>query len=219
MTLTNTIHPDWFLPSLQQAVREPKHVLGKNDFLKLLLVELQNQDPLSPINEKEMIAQLTQFTTLEQLIEIGDSLQSIAGIARENQLLQYSNFIGKTVSWEKYDPATEEVDGGSGKIVSIEFSESSPLFTLEDGTALSVDHIVEIRATTKGAEHPLAQASRLIGYYVEAEVDGETISGIVQSVALKDGTIEYQLQDDAVTKVCEEEIVLIATEKPFLEEG
>lgn len=218
MTLTNTIDSSWFLPSLQ-APREPKQVLGKDDFLKLLLVELQNQDPLSPLNEREMIAQLTQFTTLEQLLGMNESLQFISGIALENHLLQYSHLIGKVVAWEKYDETTGESLSGTGKIVSIEVSHNGPVFTLDDGTEIEMVNIKEIKTAVDEEKHILARASRLIGYFVEARRDDEFISGTIQAVLMKDGKIEFQLQGDSITTVHEEDLVLIAREKPANKEG
>jgi len=53
--------------------------LGKDDFLQLLVTKMQNQDPLSPMEDEAFIAQLAQFSTLEQMNNISD------GIATSNQ--------------------------------------------------------------------------------------------------------------------------------------
>lgn len=210
MALSNTIDPNWLLSSVQQKQREPKNILNKDDFLKLLLVELQNQDPLSPVDEKEMMAQLTQFTSLEQLIGIKEALDSVVVIAKENQLLKFSGFIGKQVFWERFNDELEELEKSSGKIISIEFSDYGPIFTLDNGSTISPDDIVEVRDISFEEESPLVKASRLIGYHVTAQIDGETITGIIQSVSMKNGSVSYHLADDANTIIQEKDIIAIS---------
>ena len=55
----------------------PKGEMGKDAFLKLLVAQLRNQDPLSPSDGKEMAAQLAQFTSVEQLQAANDTLAQI----------------------------------------------------------------------------------------------------------------------------------------------
>lgn len=60
--------------------------MGKDDFLKLLVTQLRNQDPLSPMDGTEFAAQLAQFSTVEQLIEINSKLQASTEAAASNAL-------------------------------------------------------------------------------------------------------------------------------------
>jgi flagellar basal-body rod modification protein FlgD len=62
--------------STQDPLRDPTRVLGKDDFLRLLTVQLQHQDPLTPMENQDLIAQLAQFSSLEQLENINANLQS-----------------------------------------------------------------------------------------------------------------------------------------------
>ncbi len=76
-------------------------VLGKDDFLQLLVSQLRNQDPMNPADPKEMAAQLAQFSAVEQLINIGDELK--AQSAGNDSLIQSINastaaqLLGKSV--------------------------------------------------------------------------------------------------------------------------
>jgi flagellar basal-body rod modification protein FlgD len=60
--------------------------MGKDDFLKLLVTQLRNQDPLSPMDGTEFAAQLAQFSTVEQLIEINSKLEASTEAAAANAL-------------------------------------------------------------------------------------------------------------------------------------
>lgn len=52
--------------------------IGKDEFLKLLVAQLQNQDPLSPLKNEEFVAQLATFSSLEQLISINKAVQQLS---------------------------------------------------------------------------------------------------------------------------------------------
>lgn len=76
-------------------------VLGKEDFLKLLLTQVQNQDPLNPMEDKEFVAQLAQFSSLEQLQNVNsilkDSLGTNATLTRTMNTAAATSLIGKDV--------------------------------------------------------------------------------------------------------------------------
>jgi flagellar basal-body rod modification protein FlgD len=78
-----------------------KSLMQKDDFLKLLVAQLQNQDPLNPASNQEFAAQLAQFSSLEQLMEmnsaLGDNLQMSGFIANSVNNSIASTFIGKEV--------------------------------------------------------------------------------------------------------------------------
>ena len=71
--------------------------LGMDAFLQLLVTQLQYQDPLSPMDDKEFVAELAQFSSLEQLTEINTGIEKLSTIGQEQQLLGAVNFIGKTI--------------------------------------------------------------------------------------------------------------------------
>jgi len=74
-----------------------KAVLGKEDFLKLLVEQLKNQDPLNPMESTEFTAQLAQFSSLEQLTNMNESLEYSQLYQSSINNAQAVGFIGKTV--------------------------------------------------------------------------------------------------------------------------
>ncbi len=72
----------------------PLKTLGQEDFLKLLVTQLTNQDPLNPKQDTEFIAQMAQFSSLEQ----AKSMQAdIARLSNDQQFLQANSLLGRTV--------------------------------------------------------------------------------------------------------------------------
>ncbi len=61
--------------------------MGKDDFLKLLVTQLSHQDPLNPVEDKEFIAQMAQFSTLEQIQNLNKNVESLVG--ETNDLMLY----------------------------------------------------------------------------------------------------------------------------------
>ena len=84
-----------------------------NDFLKLLMTQLQNQDPTAPLDTNQFTQQLVQFTSVEQQINTNSSLTKLIEATQGNTLLQSSGLVGQTVN------ATSDqlsLQGGTGRI-------------------------------------------------------------------------------------------------------
>ena len=85
-----------------QAVSDAvKKTLGKDDFLKLLVTELQNQDPMQAMDNKEFVSQMAQFSSLEIMNNVSTAMANLQGeIAKQTQqslLVQGTALIGKQV--------------------------------------------------------------------------------------------------------------------------
>lgn len=90
--------------------------MGKDDFLKLLLVQLQQQDPLNPVMDHEFVAQMAQFSSLEQLLQMNNSLSQFVA---SQQYAQLGNLIGKEATI--IHPETGEEF--KGEITGVRFGE------------------------------------------------------------------------------------------------
>lgn len=77
-------------------------ILGKDDFLKLLTTELRYQDPLQPMDNKDFIAQMAQFSSLEQMNNVADAIEGLkaelTGQFQQSALTQGAVLIGKQVA-------------------------------------------------------------------------------------------------------------------------
>ena len=80
--------------SLVQNGRQTSNELGKDDFLKLLITQLSNQDPTSPMENTEFIAQMAQFSSLEQMTNMSSSFSKMASFINSSEA---ASTLGKTV--------------------------------------------------------------------------------------------------------------------------
>jgi len=74
-----------------------KQALGKDSFLKLLVTQLNNQNPLDPQDNSEFVAQLAQFSSLEGITTLNDTVTGIASNFSSSQALQASSLVGRSV--------------------------------------------------------------------------------------------------------------------------
>ncbi|MCC3376234.1 flagellar hook capping FlgD N-terminal domain-containing protein [Cohnella sp. REN36] len=88
------VWPNYSSGNVSKAAATPSKELGKDEFLKILVTQLKNQDPMQPMEDKEFISQMAQFSALEQTMNMASELHRLtqsAAIA--------SNLIGMQASW------------------------------------------------------------------------------------------------------------------------
>ena len=85
---------DTFNKSLAVNGRQAQQSLGKDDFLKLLITQLSNQDPTSPMDNTQFIAQMAQFSSLEQMTNMNQEFGKLNNMLVSSQAV---GTIGKTV--------------------------------------------------------------------------------------------------------------------------
>lgn len=115
--------------------------LGKDDFLQLLVVQLKNQDPLDPVKNEDFVAQLAQFSSLEQMISLNTNFETMLSL---QQLSQSSALIGRTISF--YD-----TDGNlsSGVVSEVQMGTDNLPYMVVGDWAVTIDQIVSVSATEK----------------------------------------------------------------------
>src|SRR5574344_119026 len=86
--------------------RTASQSLGKDDFLKLLITQLSNQDPTSPMENTEFISQMAQFSSLEQMTNMSTGFDRLSSMLTSNNAV---NTIGKTVDLNIGDAQTTGV--------------------------------------------------------------------------------------------------------------
>jgi flagellar basal-body rod modification protein FlgD len=97
-----------------QTAREAKgDNLGKSDFLLLLVTQFKYQDPLDPMDDKEFVAQLSQFSSLEQLMNLNTGMDSLAAATKDQQMMNAVSYIGKDIAASGSSVAKK--DGHVGK--------------------------------------------------------------------------------------------------------
>ena len=72
--------------------------VGKDEFLKMMIAQLKNQDPLNPLDGTDFTAQLAQFSSLEQLVNMNDQLQSVNLYQSSLNNAESVNLIGKEIT-------------------------------------------------------------------------------------------------------------------------
>lgn len=203
------INEGLYLSSLEKKKLEAKdQTMGKDQFLKLLIAQLQNQDPTKPMEDKEFISQMANFSSLEQMTNMATSFEKFASMQEQTALIQYNEFVGKEVKWDKMETVDgEEVaSNGKGIVETVKFKGGSVEFTLEDGTTLTPGNVSEVN---KGElQDSLQQASMMIGKKVSWMKEDDELESTVVSVSRKDGAIWLHTADEQ--RITADELIKIA---------
>lgn len=122
--------------------------LGQEEFLKLLMAQIKNQDPLNPMDDTQFVSQLATFSQLEQMINVNGTISKMAQNQIMSPVVQYSHLIGKEVSYYKFDDVTGKVVEPkkiiSSQVYAISEQEGFAVIELADGQKIYTDEIIKI---------------------------------------------------------------------------
>ena len=101
MNVTNATAGTTNTPAAGTASKtDPKNSLGQDAFLKILVTQMQHQDPMEPLKDTEFIGQMAQFTSLEQLTNLNKTMTQFVSNQGASSLADYAHLIGTSVKWE-----------------------------------------------------------------------------------------------------------------------
>jgi flagellar basal-body rod modification protein FlgD len=121
--------------------------LGQDAFMKLLVTQLQNQDPTSPTSNEQFITQLAEFSALEEMQGVNENLVALAllqqGNALMSQLTNSSALIGKSVKYS--DPVSGQETLGT--VGSVKIQDGEAVLRI-DGTDVPLGNVTEVTGDT-----------------------------------------------------------------------
>ena len=126
--------------------------LGQDAFFKLLITQLQNQDPLNPMEDREFISQMAEFSSLEKTEKLYSLLENKLS---SNQVIDNSNLIGKEI--------TANVEGVelSGVVNAVKSADDKVLAVLENGSEIEINRITQVKNIEASSETEAESKSNL----------------------------------------------------------
>ena len=143
---------------VSSASASQKMQLKTEDFIKMMITQLQNQDPLEPAKNEQLLAQMSQISQLQSSTSLTESLK---GMVLQNQIGSAAGLIGKSV--EGMDADNETV---TGLVTSIRVESDGVRLELDNGKTLPLDRVTSISPTVSAGA----------GASADAEADAEPVA-------------------------------------------
>ena len=124
-------------PTAAEQQTRQQGVLGKDDFLKLLIGQMQNQDPMNPSDPTQQMGEMTQFSILEQITNLGQSQQAAASNEYDQQAV---GLIGRTVTYANSDGST-----ATGLVQQVTFTSDGPTLTVDGVSGITPVTVTDVR--------------------------------------------------------------------------
>jgi flagellar basal-body rod modification protein FlgD len=124
------------------ASRTPQKVLGRDDFMKLLAVQFQMQDPMKPMEDTAFIAQTAQFSALDQSTTMANELTQMRA---DQQRVVANSYLGHRVTVANGDDATV-----TGDVTAVDNTGDSPRIVV-DGNSYSLSAVLRVEPSVTSA--------------------------------------------------------------------
>ena len=123
--------------------RVPTKTMGQAEFLKLLVTQMRNQDPLKPVSDTEFIAQMAQFTALEQTKEMTTDIQKLR---QSYALTQGTGLLGKEVKVATGE--NEDQVFTKGIVTDLEVNKDGDVSLIVNNQAYALDSVIAVNLGT-----------------------------------------------------------------------
>ncbi|MCY7867704.1 flagellar hook assembly protein FlgD [Bacillus spizizenii] len=138
-----SISSEYKLPEKTSTVTTSNSSLGKDEFLKILMTQVQNQDPFNPVDDKEFISQMATFSSLEQMMNMNKTMTQF--VENQDPFTSYVDWLGKEVSWTDGQSTTDK----TGTVSSVKHSKGSYYLILDDGTEINPWNVMSVAQSSK----------------------------------------------------------------------
>jgi len=174
------------------ADTESQQMLNTQDFLKILITELTNQDPFEPMNNQDLLNQISSIQQLESTQNMTKTFTGVAdkfdafmgqldGFLQRQQLSNATNMIGQFVSG-----TTESGQFSLGKVVGINLKGDNVLLELDTGEQIQLENMTRLGGT---------ESNDIVGALVAGvNTENEDVVGIVESIVINNNSVVLQLK-------------------------
>jgi flagellar basal-body rod modification protein FlgD len=170
--------------------------LGQQDFLELMVAQLQNQDPFQPMENGDFIAQMAQFSTVDGISELNTSMDSLVSSFGSNQLLDAASLIGREVL------SMRGAYSGSARTAAVDLPNGGPLQVRIQSADGSLAQVLDLGSRSAGMvdvnlpELPPGnyQVQAVLGSGAASQTLDVLMADRIQGVTLAAGGGQAQLQ-------------------------
>jgi flagellar basal-body rod modification protein FlgD len=165
--------------------------LGKDAFLQILVAQLQNQDPTQPMQDKDFIAQMAQFSSLEQMQQLNTNYA----------YSQAYSLLGKTIS-ASFNDSNKQTNTVTGMVSGVTTYNSSP-YLIVNGSLVPMTASMAVVANDTSGDS-VVQSALLLGRTITAKLTADdgttsTVTGVVSRVGLSNGKVVAYVGDKAIS--------------------